>query len=74
MKGGFVYVMSNRAHGVLYVGVTADLAVRIHHHKAGLGSKFCRRYGLDRLILDEEYPSIEEAIVREKQLKKWQRA
>ncbi|MBA4161508.1 MAG: excinuclease ABC subunit C [Novosphingobium sp.] len=74
MKGGFIYIMTNRAHGVLYVGVTADLAARIHQHKTGLGSKFCRRYGLDRLVLVEEYPSIEEAIVREKRLKKWERA
>ena len=74
MKGGYVYIMVNRAHGVLYVGVTADLAQRIHLHKTGQGSKFCRRYGIDRLVLAEEYPTIEEAIAREKQLKNWHRA
>jgi putative endonuclease len=74
MKGGFIYIMTNRAYGVLYVGVTADLTARFHQHKTGQGSKFCRRYGLDRLVLVEEYPSIEEAIVREKRLKKWERA
>ena len=74
MKGGFIYIMTNRAYGVLYVGVTADLIARIDQHKTGQGSKFCRRYGLDRLVLVEEYPSIEEAIVREKRLKKWERA
>ncbi len=73
MRGGFVYIMTNRPRGVLYIGVTADLIGRIGHHKAGQGSSFCRRYGLDRLVLVEEYPTIEEAIVREKRLKKWNR-
>jgi putative endonuclease len=42
-------------------------------HRNGLGSKFCRRYGIDRLVYVEEYPTIEEAIVREKRLKRWHR-
>ena len=74
MRGGFVYIMTNRPTGVLYVGVTADLSRRIHQHRSSQGSSFCRRYGLDRLVLVEEYPTIEEAIVREKRLKKWERA
>lgn len=74
MRGGFVYIMTNRPTGVLYVGVTADLSRRIHQHRSNQGSSFCRRYGLDRLVLVEEYPTIEEAIVREKRLKKWERA
>ena len=74
MRGGFVYLMTNRPAGVLYIGVTADLLGRIHQHRSGQGSSFCRRYGLDRLVLVEEYPTIEEAIVREKRLKKWERA
>jgi putative endonuclease len=73
-RGGFVYILTNRAHGVLYIGVTADIDQRIWQHRNGMGSKFCRKYGLDRLVLVEEYPTIEEAIAREKQLKKWQRA
>ena len=74
MRGGFVYIMTNRPGGVLYIGVTADLVSRIHQHRSGQGSSFCRRYGLDRLVLVEDYPTIEEAIVREKRLKKWERA
>jgi putative endonuclease len=73
-RGGFVYILANRAHGVLYIGVTADIDQRAWQHRNGTGSKFCRKYGLDRLVLVEEYPTIEEAIAREKQLKKWQRA
>ena len=53
--------------------MTADLSRRIHQHRSSQGSSFCRRYGLDRLVLVEEYPTIEEAIVREKRLKKFNR-
>ncbi|MFA7603729.1 MAG: GIY-YIG nuclease family protein [Novosphingobium sp.] len=73
-RGSFVYILTNRMHGVLYVGVTADIDQRSWQHRNGMGSSFCRKYGLDRLVLVEEYPTIEEAIVREKQLKSWQRA
>jgi len=73
-RGGFVYILTNRAHGVLYIGVTADIDRRIWQHRNGTGAKFCRKYGVDRLVLVEEYPTIEEAIAREKQLKGWQRA
>ena len=74
MRGGFVYIMANRAHGVLYIGVTADITARAHQHNSGQGSRFCARYGINRLILVEQYPTIEEAITREKQLKHWERA
>ena len=74
MKGGHVYIMTNKRDGVLYIGVTADLSARITQHRTGGGSQFCRRYGLDRLVLVEDYPTIEEAIAREKALKAWERA
>jgi putative endonuclease len=73
-KGGFTFILTNRAHGVLYIGVTADIDARLWQHRNGQGSAFCRRYGLDRLVLVEGYLTIEEAIRREKQLKNWQRA
>ena len=72
-KGGFTYILTNRTYGVLYVGVTADIAERIWLHRNGKGSKFCRRFGIDRVVLVEEHPTILEAIKREKQLKNWQR-
>ena len=74
MKGGWAYIMTNKPGGVLYVGVAADLAVRVAQHRAGEGSSFCRRYNLTRLVLAEPYPTIDEAIAREKALKEWQRA
>ena len=70
----WVYIMSNRRDGVLYIGVTADLSRRIVQHREGKGSAFCRRYGLTRLVYAEEHDSIEDAIAREKAMKAWKRA
>lgn len=72
-SGGFTYMMTNREFGVLYAGVTADIHVRIAQHREGRGSEFCRKYGLDRLVLVEPHATIQEAIAREKQLKRWRR-
>ena len=71
---GWVYIMTNKRSGVLYIGVTADLPARIMQHKQGKGSAFCRRYGLDRLIYAEPYGEITDAIAREKAMKAWNRA
>lgn len=73
MRGGWVYIMSNRAHGTLYIGVTADLAARITAHREGRGSAFCRQYGLARLVYVERHEAIEDAIAREKAMKRWKR-
>lgn len=70
----WVYIMSNRKDGVLYIGVTSDLSRRIVQHREGKGSVFCRRYGLKRLVYAQEHDSIEEAIAREKAMKAWKRA
>ena len=70
----WIYIMSNRKDGVLYIGVTSDLSRRIVQHREGKGSAFCRRYGLKRLVYAEEHDSIEEAIAREKAMKAWKRA
>ena len=70
----WVYIMSNREDGVLYIGLTADLSRRIVQHREGKGSAFCRRYGLTRLVYAEKHDSIEDAIAREKTMKAWKRA
>lgn len=72
-RGGWVYMISDRYRGAIYTGVTSNLAARIWAHREGAGSKFCARYGLTRLVLAEEAPTIEEAIAREKAIKKWRR-
>ncbi len=66
--------MADRYRGALYVGVTAHLPARIHQHRTGEGSDFCRRYGLDRLVRAEQALSITEAITHEKRIKRWRRA
>jgi putative endonuclease len=65
--------MTNKPHGVLYTGVTADLAARLHQLRTGTGSKFAKRYNCTRLIYAEEHERIEEAIAREKAIKEWPR-
>jgi putative endonuclease len=73
-KGGWVYILTNKRDGVLYVGVTADLAYRMMQHRSGAGSVFCRRYGLTMLVFAERHEEIEAAIAREKAMKAWHRA
>jgi len=73
-RGGYTYIMTNKPGGVLYVGVTADLAARVAQHRNGAGSSFCRKYGLTRLVLVEPHDDIVLAISREKVLKAWKRA
>jgi putative endonuclease len=73
MKGGWVYLMADRYRGTIYIGVTADLAARIQQHSTGDGSDFVKRYGLTRLVHAEHYDRIEDAIAREKAMKKWRR-
>ena len=72
-SGGWVYIMTDRYRGTLYVGVTADLAARVTQHRSGTGSDFCARYGLKRLVWAERLDSIEEAIAHEKRIKRWHR-
>lgn len=72
-KGGWTYILTNKPHGVLYIGVTSHLPARMTQHRAGTGSAFCRRYGIKMLVLAEWHDTIEEAIAREKALKAWQR-
>ena len=74
MRGGWIYIMTDRYRGTLYVGVTSDLAARVYAHREGRGSSFCKRYGLTRLAYAEQAPTIIEAIAREKAMKKWNRA
>ncbi len=59
--------------GTLYIGVTSDLVQRVWQHREGVVAGFTQRYGVKRLVWYELYASMEEAIKREKALKKWQR-
>ena len=74
MKQGWIYIMTNKAFGTLYIGVTSDLPSRVLQHREGTGSDFCKKYGLTRLVYAEAHNRIDEAIAREKALKAWKRS
>ncbi len=74
MRGGWVYILTNKQNGVLYTRVARDLARRVWQHREGLGSVFARRYGLNRLVWCEHHDTIVGAIQRERNLKHWPRA
>ena len=70
----FVYIMTNRRGGTLYIGVTNDLARRVHEHRTKAQKGFAAKYNLGRLVYYESFPTALEAIAREKAMKKWSRA
>jgi putative endonuclease len=74
MHGGWVYFMTNRRNGVLYVGVTSDLAKRAWEHREGVAEGFTKRYRLTHLVYAERHDDIRDAIQREKNIKHWSRA
>lgn len=73
-KGGFVYILANRRNGALYTGVTSDLAGRVHQHRAGTLPGFATRYGIKRLVWFEQHGDIDQAILRETRIKRWNRS
>jgi len=73
-KGGWVYIMTNRVNGTLYVGTTTDLARRAWEHRNGVADSFTKRYGLDRLVYAERHDDILQAKQRERNIKHWRRA
>ena len=72
--GGWVYIVTNRPQGTLYVGVTADITRRAWEHREGLVDGFTKKYRLKRLIWAERHEDILTAIQREKNIKHWPRA
>ncbi len=73
MKQPAVYILTNHKNGTLYIGVTSNLIKRIHEHKEKMADGFTKRYGLDQLVYYELLETMDAAIAREKQLKKWKR-
>ena len=70
----WVYILASRRNGTLYVGVTNDLSRRVHEHKQKIADGFTRKYDVDQLVWYESHANIDEAIAREKSLKRWRRA
>ena len=69
-----VYLLASKRSGTLYLGVTNNLGLRVWQHKTKAMAGFTARYGVDRLVWYEAYDRIDEAIAREKAMKKWRRA
>src|SRR5258707_3506027 len=68
----YVYILASRSR-TLYIGVTNNLKARVHEHKTKVTGGFTARYNIDRLVHFEEFASIQQAIEREKEIKKWRR-
>lgn len=70
----FVYIMTNKPNGVLYIGVTDEIEARVQEHKNKLYKKsFTAKFNCDKLVYLEEHEDGAKAAIREKQLKKWNR-
>jgi len=73
MKQYIVYLLTNKRHTVLYVGITSDMAGRLWQHKQKEAKGFTHKYNVDKLVYYEIFDEAEEAIKREKQIKKYRR-
>ena len=73
MKQPAIYILASQRNGTLYIGVTSNLRERIAQHKQGLVDGFTKTHSVHMLVHVEWYPTMVEAITREKQLKKWNR-
>ncbi len=69
----YVYILSNKKDGVLYVGMTNSLLRRIYEHKQEMIEGFSKKYHIHNLVYYEQYNDVRNAITREKQIKKWNR-
>jgi putative endonuclease len=69
----YVYILANRKHGTLYIGVTNNLIRRVYEHRSDVVRGFSTRYQVHLLVWFESYDDVPTAITREKELKKWRR-
>lgn len=73
MKQYFVYILASQTAGTLYVGITSDLKKRIWEHKTKAVKGFTEKYDVHKLVYYEVYDDPENAILRKKRMKKWNR-
>ena len=73
MKQPVVYILASKRNGTLYIGVTSDLIQRVYQHKNGLVEGFTKKYRVHHLVYFEPHEDMYHAILREKQIKKWNR-
>jgi len=74
MKIYYVYILTNKYNGALYIGVTGDIKKRMNEHRNGTFEGFTKKYDLKRLVYMQGYQYISEAIYNEKRLKRWHRS
>ena len=74
MKNPAVYILTNQRNGTLYIGVSSDLIQRIYQHKSNAVEGFSKKYQTHMLVYFEQHPTMESALLREKQMKEWKRA
>lgn len=73
MKNSYVYIVTNKKNGTLYVGVTTNLVQRIYQHKSSVVDSFTSKYKLNNLVYYEVHENLHSAIIREKSMKRWLR-
>jgi putative endonuclease len=73
MKSPCVYILASERNGTIYVGVTSDVVRRAWEHKTDAMEGFTRKYGVHMLVYYEQHSTMPDAILREKQLKRWKR-
>jgi len=73
VKAGYFYVMASERNGTLYIGVTSDLLKRAWEHRNGIVRGFSRRYGCRLLVWYEVHKNLQQARLRELQMKRWKR-
>ena len=74
MNQYYVYILASKRNGTLYTGVTSDLVKRCYEHKQDMVEGFTKRYQVHTLVYYEVHNDVNEAINREKQIKKWNRS
>ena len=74
MKDYYVYILASKRNGPLYIGVTNDLIRHVYEHKNNLVDGFTKKYNIHTLVYYEQCDDIDSVIIREKQLKKWNRS
>ena len=72
--GGWVYLITNKPNGVIYTGITSNIARRAWEHREGVADGFTKRYDIKRIVYIEHHEDIRVAIQREKNVKHWSRA
>ena len=73
MKSGFVYIVASQRNGTVYIGSTSDLVQRAWQHRTGAVAGFTREHGCKMLVWYEVHEDLQEARLRELQMKKWKR-